>query len=172
MSLSFQPSFYGQGPSVCDTSDFSLQLAKYMKLDQKGKVLAEYIWIDGTNGLRNKTKVSDKTSHSCVSLSIVMVDSASGGSQGQRPAMPRPVQHYRLSTIHRHDKQPASVWWMIHVGDPGPCGASPSVWLSGSIHPGADVAPPTFVANNPESADLRQFGCDVDDPAPTLLMAA
>jgi hypothetical protein len=35
-----------------------LQLQKYMKLDQKGKVLAEYIWIDGSNGLRNKTKVS------------------------------------------------------------------------------------------------------------------
>lgn len=33
-------------------------LAKYMNLDQKGKVLAEYIWIDGSNGLRNKTKVS------------------------------------------------------------------------------------------------------------------
>ena len=33
-------------------------LAKYMALDQKGKVLAEYVWIDGTNGLRNKTKVS------------------------------------------------------------------------------------------------------------------
>jgi hypothetical protein len=29
-----------------------------MKLDQRGKCLAEYIWIDGTNGLRNKTKVS------------------------------------------------------------------------------------------------------------------
>ena len=34
-----------------------LQLAKYMKLDQRGHVLAEYIWIDGSNGLRNKTKV-------------------------------------------------------------------------------------------------------------------
>ena len=34
-------------------------LAKYMALDQKGKVLAEYIWIDGSNGLRNKTKVSN-----------------------------------------------------------------------------------------------------------------
>lgn len=36
----------------------TINLAKYMKLEQKGKVLAEYIWIDGTNGLRNKTKVS------------------------------------------------------------------------------------------------------------------
>lgn len=36
-------------------------LAKYMKLEQKGKVLAEYIWIDGSNGLRNKTKVSITT---------------------------------------------------------------------------------------------------------------
>lgn len=33
-------------------------LEKYMKLDQKGKVLAEYVWIDGSNGMRNKTKVS------------------------------------------------------------------------------------------------------------------
>lgn len=31
---------------------------KYMNLDQKGAVLAEYVWIDGSNGLRSKTKVS------------------------------------------------------------------------------------------------------------------
>ena len=30
---------------------------KYMNLDQKGKVMAEYIWIDGSNGVRSKTKV-------------------------------------------------------------------------------------------------------------------
>jgi len=36
----------------------TINLGKYMKLEQKGKVLAEYIWIDGSNGLRNKTKVS------------------------------------------------------------------------------------------------------------------
>ena len=35
-----------------------LQLAKYMKLDQKGSAMAEYVWIDGSNGLRSKTKVS------------------------------------------------------------------------------------------------------------------
>ena len=30
---------------------------KYMDLDQKGASMAEYIWIDGTNGVRSKTKV-------------------------------------------------------------------------------------------------------------------
>ena len=33
------------------------QLMKYMKLDQKGYCMAEYIWVDGTNGVRSKTKV-------------------------------------------------------------------------------------------------------------------
>lgn len=30
---------------------------KYMSLDQKGYTMAEYIWIDGMNGVRSKTKV-------------------------------------------------------------------------------------------------------------------
>ena len=30
---------------------------KYMNLDQKGFYMAEYIWIDGSNGVRSKTKV-------------------------------------------------------------------------------------------------------------------
>ena len=36
------------------------QLIKYLKLDQKGKCLAEYVWIDGHNGLRSKIKVRSK----------------------------------------------------------------------------------------------------------------
>lgn len=30
---------------------------KYMDLDQRGYSMAEYIWIDGMNGVRSKTKV-------------------------------------------------------------------------------------------------------------------
>lgn len=46
--------------SVLATSRLKLtvyQLQKYLKLDQKGSVMAEYIWIDGSNGVRSKTKV-------------------------------------------------------------------------------------------------------------------
>lgn len=32
------------------------KLEKYLKLDQRGSVQAEYIWIDGFNQLRSKTK--------------------------------------------------------------------------------------------------------------------
>ena len=34
---------------------------KYMRLDQRGSIMAEYVWIDGTNGVRCKTKVSTRS---------------------------------------------------------------------------------------------------------------
>lgn len=37
---------------------FYFQLEKYLKLSQGGKVIAEYVWIDGSNGIRSKSKVS------------------------------------------------------------------------------------------------------------------
>lgn len=57
-------------------------LAKYMALDQKGKVLAEYVWIDGTNGLRNKTKTLSKKPASVDDLPEWNFD---GSSTGQAP---------------------------------------------------------------------------------------
>ncbi|KAL9619525.1 MAG: hypothetical protein Q9160_005888 [Pyrenula sp. 1 TL-2023] len=35
-------------------------LLKYLKLDQRGSCLAEYVWIDGHNGLRSKIKTLSK----------------------------------------------------------------------------------------------------------------
>ncbi|KAI9651531.1 MAG: glutamate--ammonia ligase, partial [Alyxoria varia] len=35
-------------------------LDKYLKLDQKGKVIAEYVWIDSSNGTRSKCKTLPK----------------------------------------------------------------------------------------------------------------
>lgn len=34
------------------------QLMKYMKLDQKGSIMAEYIWIDAQGSVRSKSRVS------------------------------------------------------------------------------------------------------------------
>lgn len=36
---------------------------KYMSLDQRGRVQAEYIWIDSTGGTRSKTKVCTYRPH-------------------------------------------------------------------------------------------------------------
>lgn len=34
------------------------QLAPFMALDQKGKIMAEYIWIDAEGGVRSKSRAS------------------------------------------------------------------------------------------------------------------
>ncbi|CRK12144.1 hypothetical protein BN1723_020998, partial [Verticillium longisporum] len=33
-------------------------LSKYLKLDQKGSIMAEYIWIDAAGETRSKSRVS------------------------------------------------------------------------------------------------------------------
>lgn len=35
-----------------------VQLSRFLNLDQKGAVIAEYVWIDSSNGTRSKCKVS------------------------------------------------------------------------------------------------------------------
>lgn len=36
-----------------------IQLSKYLKLDQKGKIMAEYVWVDAVGETRSKSRVSD-----------------------------------------------------------------------------------------------------------------
>lgn len=57
-----------------------LQLQKYLSLPQKDKVIAEYVWIDGSNGLRSKSKVSNfrlsliqKHHHHCAAAFVHIV---------------------------------------------------------------------------------------------------
>ncbi|KAJ5574764.1 Glutamine synthetase beta-Grasp [Penicillium hetheringtonii] len=57
-------------------------LMKYMSLDQRGRVQAEYIWIDSTGGTRSKTKTLSKTVNSVDQLPEWNFD---GSSTGQAP---------------------------------------------------------------------------------------
>jgi hypothetical protein len=43
-------------PTILHTD--STQLQKYLNLDQRGQVIAEYVWIDAVGGTRSKCKVS------------------------------------------------------------------------------------------------------------------
>jgi len=45
---------YHQQDSCTDNA----QLQKYLNLDQRGSVIAEYVWIDANGGTRSKCKVS------------------------------------------------------------------------------------------------------------------
>lgn len=71
-------------------------LEKYLKLPQKGKVIAEYVWIDGSNGIRSKCKTLTKKVESVKDLPEWNFD---GSSTGQAPGNNsdvylRPVAYY------------------------------------------------------------------------------
>jgi len=57
-------------------------LEKYLKLPQNGKVIAEYVWIDGSNGVRSKCKTLDKKPEKVADLPEWNFD---GSSTGQAP---------------------------------------------------------------------------------------
>ncbi|KAK8089417.1 glutamine synthetase [Apiospora hydei] len=44
------------GPFMAPAHHACFALMKYMKLDQKGNAMAEYIWIDSTGGVRSKSR--------------------------------------------------------------------------------------------------------------------
>ncbi|MCJ1325289.1 glutamate--ammonia ligase [Thelotrema lepadinum] len=55
---------------------------KYMRLDQKGSMMAEYVWIDGSNGLRSKTKTLNKVISKVEELPEWNFDGSSTGQAG------------------------------------------------------------------------------------------
>jgi glutamine synthetase len=71
-------------------------LEKYLKLDQRGVVIAEYVWIDGSNGVRSKCKTLPKKPSGLKDLPEWNFD---GSSTGQAPGdnsdvYLRPVAYY------------------------------------------------------------------------------
>lgn len=72
-------------------------LEKYLQLPQNGAVLAEYIWVDGSNGIRSKCKTLDKAPKSVEDLPEWNFD---GSSTDQAPGTDsdvylRPVAIYK-----------------------------------------------------------------------------
>lgn len=71
-------------------------LQKYLNLDQRGKILAEYIWIDGTGNIRSKGRTLSKK---VVSVDDLPEWNFDGSSTGQAPGHDsdvylRPVSYY------------------------------------------------------------------------------
>ncbi|KAH7135034.1 glutamine synthetase [Dendryphion nanum] len=72
-------------------------LEKYLKLDQGGKIIAEYVWIDGSNGVRSKSRTLEKKPSKVDELPEWNFD---GSSTGQAPGNNsdvylRPVAFYK-----------------------------------------------------------------------------
>jgi len=64
------------------TVSYTANLQKYLDLPQHGKIMAEYIWIDGTNGVRSKTMTLMEKVDSVDALKTWNFD---GSSTGQAP---------------------------------------------------------------------------------------
>lgn len=71
-------------------------LKKYLALDQKGSVQIEYIWIDGFNQLRSKTKTVNSVPKDVSELSEWNYDgSSTGQSEGHdSDVLLKPVAMY------------------------------------------------------------------------------
>lgn len=41
-----------------DDCPLTAQLKKYLELDQKGRIMAEYVWVDSEGGVRSKSRAS------------------------------------------------------------------------------------------------------------------
>jgi glutamine synthetase len=62
------------------TVSYTANLQKYLDLPQNGKVMAEYIWIDGHNGVRSKTMTLEKKVESVDALKTWNFDGSSTGT--------------------------------------------------------------------------------------------
>ncbi len=128
----------------------SLQLAKYMKLDQKGKVLAEYIWIDGTNGLRNKTKVS-------TFLESALYHESHSGMRTRDLLLPRRTQSSMLADIQRSHIAMLQ-WGAAAAASHEMCGLSTKI---SHRYRGCAAHPKLTIANR-ELADLGAIKGDLN----------
>jgi len=91
---------------------------KYMKLDQKGNAMAEYIWIDSTGGVRSKSRVRNFFAFLifCAKLPwFLLLDPLVSLPKARlKPAWgPLPQAHVRGSPYLSHPRK-----WSIMCGKP------------------------------------------------------